>query len=696
MKKLIANNKSTIELFGIILMLLAVYGAITLKFSFNVLLILVFILFAAFVFIIFKNEKLYKNLIENFFKFRWLIYLIVFIICILFKLHGSSIGVYNTYFKEKIDSRENSTLLGVPRMIRSDEFNVLTPYYISQTYNDFNKNSDMMSLTPQNMIIGYNAPVKDITILAKPLDWGYMLLGKDYGLSWYWCMKTLLLFAFALECMLIFTKNKELSIIGAFLVAFGPATLWWFAPHMPDVILWAMAILSTMYYYLSTEKRWLKNILMVIIPFIISEFVIALFPSFQVGLGIFAFVMLIMLIIRDKIQLFKCGKQNLRHVVLIILTMSLVGYFIVTNKEALLATMNTAYPGNRISTGGNGTFASLFTNLATIFLPYKSIQFSNESEMSTYIHFGFFIFLLFPSLFKIMKKNKDRNLLIGVAILIILLIYGMFVVVGFPAWLAKITLFSRINRMGMVFGLISVFFTIWGFNAIIKYRDKINPIYYFICAVVFCMINVLFIDINLRQYIAWPLYIIEILAFFIILVGIYIKWEKSALLILMGLLIFGTITINPIVTGTSDIYNHPSAKKIQEISNKNKNAYWVGYNSLVSQNYIIMNGGKSLFAVNFYPDKKKWEILDPEGKNEEFYNRYSNFIVTFTEHEGDEILITNPQADLVKVELNLKNFVDIKAKYIMSQIELDRENDDYKLSKIYEDGDCKIYEIIKK
>ena len=696
MKKFIVKNKTIFELLGILSMILVICGFITSRIGINKVVICLTLLSILIVVFKFKYETFFDNTLEKIFKFRWLLYLVVFLICVIFKLNGSSIGVYNTYYKEKIDSTKNTILLGQPRYIRSDEFNVLTPYYISQTYNKFKKNSNMMSLTPQNMIIGYNAPVKDITILAKPLDWGYILFGKDYGLSWYWCMKIILIFAFALECMYIFTKNKKLSIVGAFLVALGPSTQWWFAPHMPDVILWIMAVLSTMYYYLTIDKRWLKNLLMIIIPFIITEFVIALFPSFQVGLGIFAFIMFVLLIIRDKIPLFKDKKQNIRHIVLFLLTISLVGYFIITNKEALLATMNTAYPGNRISTGGIDNFSSIFTDLTTIFLPYKEITYSNNCEVSTYIHFGFFIALLFPILYKIMKKNKDRNIIIGTGMLLILIVYAIFMIIGFPTWLAKITLFSRINRMKMIFGIISIFFTIWGFDAIIKYRKQINPIYYCLCCVIFCLINVSFITPEIKQYLPWFLFIFEIIVFFAILVFMYFKWDKISISLLLGLLFFGTILINPISRGTTDIYNHPSAKKIQDIVKKDKNAYWLGYNSIVSQNYIMLNGGKSINAVNFYPDKKKWKILDPKGKYDEIYNRYAHLQVIFTKNENDKIKLENLTPDLIKMELNLQDLINLNVKYILSSEELDRENDNYKLKKIYKDMDCYIYELVNK
>ena len=110
----------------------------------------------------------------------------------------------------------------------------------------------------------------------------------------------------------------------------------------------------------------------------------------------------------------------------------------------------------------------------------------------------------------------------------------------------------------------------------------------------------------------------------------------------------------------------------------------------------MLNGGKSINAVNFYPDKKKWKILDPKGKYDEIYNRYAHLQVIFTKNENDKIKLENLTPDLIKMELNLQDLINLNVKYILSSEELDRENDNYKLKKIYKDMDCYIYELVNK
>ena len=139
-----------------------------------------------------KGNKI-KDITLFLIKWRYIVAVIVFAILVMFRVHGSSIAEYNKLFADAPEYNSESIILGKSRAIRSDEWLVHTPYYMSQTYNDFEKDSDMMSLSGQDMIVSTDAPVKNLLVVAKPFTWGYMLLGNEYGLSWHWCSKLILL-----------------------------------------------------------------------------------------------------------------------------------------------------------------------------------------------------------------------------------------------------------------------------------------------------------------------------------------------------------------------------------------------------------------------------------------------------------------------------------------------------------------------
>ena len=251
------------------------------------------------------------------------------------------------------------------------------------------------------------------------------------------------------------------------------------------------------------------------------------------------------------------------------------------------------------------------------------------------------------------------------------------------------------GRMKMIEGLIFVFFTIWGIDSLLKIKEKINPLYYFLCVFIYCLIYILNINSNQLSYMPKYIYLLEILYFAVILTSLYIRYEELSLALLLGLLIFASISINPIERGIFAIENHPSAREIKRIIKEDSDSYWIGYNSLVLQGYALANGAKTLNAVNYYPDFKKWYKLDINKANEEAYNRYAHIVVTLSE-TNETIFEKETSADVVRVKIPLNKFKDLNVKYILTQEKLTQETNQYKLEEIYKDSNCFIYEIKEK
>ena len=693
MKKIL---DSKIFNFIFILLIIAFCSSIIIyEFNINKITIFLILFFILLDYIYVFKKELFEKIIDNFVRYRFLICLILFIGCVLFKISGSSIGMYDTLFPTKIDAK-NSVVFGTARGVRSDEWVVMTPYYFSQKYNNYDVLSHQMSVDGQNMIIGYNSPVKDITVLGKPLNWGYMLLGNEYGLSWYWCMKILLMFLAAFEvCYIITKKNKKLSIVGAIMIAFAPAIQWWFAPHMPDVVLWAMVLFSFLYHFFTNQKRWVRNVLTILLPISVMQFAVALFPSFQVGLGYFIIFIFLALIFRDKIKLFENKKQIIRNIIVVIASLGLVGYFVFSNIDALKYEMNTAYPGKRVDVGGNYVAKDLFTDLGTPFLSYTGSKapYTNQCEDSTFIHFGIFILMLSPLLIKELKKKKDRDYILGIGFISIIVLDIVFMIVGFPEIISKLTFFSYINRMKMILGFILTLFTIWGFNNLEKIGDKIDNKYYYLAIFAYSFMLLSFIDGNLMNYLPRFVYYIEIIIYAFMLFLIKQKRFNYGYVSLIGLVLFSSIVINPINIGSTSITNHPSSTKIQEIVQQDKDAYWIGYENIVYPSYLLANGAKTFNAVNFYPDFGKWNKIDDKNEFNEIYNRYAH-IVTSISLDGQDHVNSYTTPDTLKLDISLHTMKEFYIKYVLTNQDLSniKENKLF-LEEIYSDNDIKIYQL---
>ena len=210
------------------------------------------------------KEMSLREVVLKVVRFRWLVAFLLFVVLVCFKVHFSSIGVYYEMFPTVLNQEEKEKYkkFGEDRKIRSDEWMVHTPKYFAQKNNDFRMYSNRGSLGDINEVLDYYAPVKDLTLIGKPFNLGYILFGNEYGLSFYFCMLLILLFMTAFEMLYILTKKSLIaSLVGMFLIGFAPAMQWWLVPHITIVFVYAMGLFSASYYFLTSKTRVKRLIL---------------------------------------------------------------------------------------------------------------------------------------------------------------------------------------------------------------------------------------------------------------------------------------------------------------------------------------------------------------------------------------------------------------------------------------------------
>lgn len=637
--------------------------------------------------------NLLKTVILFMIKWRYLIALIVFVLCVLFKLHGSSINEYNKLFSDYDKYSSESLILGNSRPIRSDDWLVQTPYYMSQYYNDYNKDNTLVTLSGQDMLVAQNAPVKDITMIAKPFTWGYIMFGNEYGLSWYWASKMILLVLLSFEaCMIITKKNKKVALLGAMMIAFSPAVQWWFVPHATDVFFWGLALFATAYHFFTSEKKW-RWIFMILLSCSVITFVMVLYPPLQVPIGLVMLALFVACLVRDKKDITFKKKDIWQIIVMALFVLIVLGLVVWNSKDAIMALYNTVYPGKRVSLGGGQGIGGLFTDLTSFLLPFKQITYSNNSEVSTFVQFAPIFLMLYPLIWK--KMKKDKNMIVGNVLLICIIVMFVFMSIGFPELLAKLTLFSYVDsaRMKLAYGLVAVLFTIWGLDMIWK-KQIFSKKQIFGAIAVFGFLYVCFIGDKELSYVGWKYYGILIIGLMILAFLMLRHYQKIFLVAMAGLMLIVGATVNPIARGISALNGHPLEQKINEIADKDKDAYWLSVNSILMQQLAIANGAKMLNAVNFYPDMEKWKILDPTGEYSDIYNRYAHILVFLT-NDNTEFL-TGSAPDNFVLKLSCKDALKWPTKYILSVGKLSACTNDFK--EIYNDteGDYYIYERVKK
>lgn len=120
----------------------------------------------------------FKNKILDFiYKYRFIIVIVLIAIGVLFKLHGSSLSIWNGTVLQT-DVENSHILFGQTRNIRTDEWAVTTPLTFAQSFNGFKYFSDILrGGTTTDAFSIYGLPVLSIAGIFRPFHLGYMILG---------------------------------------------------------------------------------------------------------------------------------------------------------------------------------------------------------------------------------------------------------------------------------------------------------------------------------------------------------------------------------------------------------------------------------------------------------------------------------------------------------------------------------------
>lgn len=610
-----------------------------------------------------------RRTVETIVKYRYLIALVLFVILVLFKVNGSSISVYGESSIQ--GSIGKPVLFGKVRPIRSDEWMVQTPYFIAQANSKtpYSVVNPDISLSGQNMIVSYGAPVWDISTLAKPLNWGFLLFGSSYGLSWYWCMKTLLLILLSFElCMMITRKNLFVSILGAFWITYSPAVQWWFMQHVGDIIFYMEAVVVLFYYFF---RYFNKILLKIIFAFLFAlscvGFALTVYPAIQVPL-FYLGLLLCALIFWDfrKTIKFKTIDYVISGVAVLLIVFLLMHVYLIS-KDAISAILNTTYPGHRVSRGGEGAPFAVNNFLTNVFLPFKDIPntISNNCEISGFYNFLPAVLLALPLLI----KRKVGNLKYGIALAVFSLLSIAYLYMKIPVFLAKATLLSYVTyRIEIAYGIASVYLSIWALSEFIRSKS-VSRMYSSVLSLLIGLFYFITVDLTpIKGYVRLRYYLAFILTF-IVLNYLLLRGKKflfSSVMIIV--IMISGLFVNPVNIGLGNMFHNNLTSTVQSIKKQNPNARWIALNGSSMGSYLYALGIKDLDGTDYYPDMKKWKLLDPDGKYMSVYNRYAHVTYVLTNRTTDMSTIAG---DSILVNLNVNDLRKLKVGYILAKNRLE-------------------------
>lgn len=633
--------------------------------------------------ILFDLRKLYDFVYERRF---WLI-CGIFSIMVACNLNYSSMDVIDGYVQTGEYSQYSDPVIGTPRDIRSDEWMVTLPRYMSTDFSGYGKMNNIVrgtettNMSASGLYLSYSA-------LAHPADWGFYLFGSEYGLAWNWNFKIWFGLLAVFELCMILTGQKRLpSLFGAVLIWFSQYVMWW---SVTMYIFTGAAAIVFAYYLLKETNRKKKILYGVGFGIFFSNFVVDFYPAWQVPAGFLFLALALAIVIKErKSWLSFCLKDWGICIASILFSLSIIGVYLYNYQEYMTAIMNTVYPGTRANFGGYDATFKLLHSFSSILSPVLS--FGNPAEMGCL----YMVYPLGPVLAVItLIRKKGKSLLLWFLSAPTLLLY-VYCSVGLPEKLATLTMlsYSMPERAVDVLGLAFALMLVIGLGEL---EEKKLPIWIGIPVALLCVWPTTKYELsNTSEPLGRPyVYVLTgitvlVLALMISRITNWLKYSSytAAVIAVMG----AGLSVNPIMCGTDAYTSKPLYREVVQLAKSNPEAKWIAIDNIALGNYLIACGAPTYNSVNYVPNLQLWEILDPDGIYNEVYNRYAHMVVSLT---TEETWVELEQQDYMHLYLSVEDLDKIEISYICGSTVIDNPQQ-YGLEEIYHEAGMLIYKNLE-
>jgi hypothetical protein len=617
-----------------------------------------------------------------------------------------------------------------PRSVRSDEWLVTTPLALAQLQHSprfpvVNTNIG----DGQNMLINPSVPVWHPSLLARPVTWGYFLLGARRGLAWSWWFQAFSCFtALFLLLEIILEGRPRLAAFGAF----------WFCASayvvcfslLPAYYAFFPALMCvTAYYVLRSNKPLIQLVSGALLGINAAGFFMLLYPPWQIPLGYLSLLLFLALSYRDRLdrKLWPIsGSRALAILIAIVIAGALIGAFLATCLPALKVMADTVYPGQRASNSGTYTLRVFFRGMYNLISAYSApAELGNQSEASSFYYF------FPPILLALALSRRLRSIvgIVGLSLAAYILLLSLFAFAPLPAVVAKILLLNYAvpSRTDIGFGLASIILSVIvlaGLNPLggrpggdtQSRREQAAAV---LVSVGFAL--VIFVTGLLLSLVAsgFPPVSATMLAALVCGLAAFclLAGKPRIFCCLVGAAVLATAAFfNPLSTNLDFLYNSELALKITELnrtsdapslpksgvpapaglSAQEQRPLWLCYGLAYPEVQVQILGGRALPGIQWPPQRELWRCLDPSGAYEHVYNRYAH-VQLAADWGGQEVTFTSPKDDTMVVNVSPTNpvFASMGARYVLAMYKYQENMDRLGLPVIYKShtGSFTIYGI---
>jgi hypothetical protein len=585
------------------------------------------------------------------------IILTVFVLGVLFRIHGYSTSMWRDY----IDGSEKSEILaGEPRAIRSDDWAVEIPLMLAQWSHEprfplINENIGMGA----NMLTHSKNPIWHPVTLFRPTVWGFFI-GPGIGLAWMWWSMVLgLFYGCFLLLMLISRSHFDLSVLGSLLLVFSPFFQFW-SFHKAEIPIFMTFVFVALTYLLYSKHA--KSIMAngLLLGWATACFGVSfLYPPFQIA----CFYLLLFLIAGFAIE--RHSDFSVRRywglrlgaiVIAAIISFRAFLSFYISAEDVINIMSQTVYPGDRFCLGGDLPAWAVFRQTFLSLLFYSSLrdidwsQLGNRCESSSFI---FFFPLIAIALFWHWLKQKKISDWIGLSMVGYCAIMFFYIIVGFSPALSKYTLFYQMqgNRALIGLGIANTILLVSFLSRKRAFTDTerlvqvcLWTLFLFVMGLSFAR----YFDQFSIPYVLATALVCGGLSYCFLVPAL----RKPAFAILVVSSMVATFWFNPIVVGgTTYFYENPVSKTILHIDEAEAGeTRWAVFGHWVFPNLFRILGVNCANGTHPYPQLALWEGFDASQKYRSEYNRFAH--VSFQAETNGSIRFHSPSPDQLFVHID--------------------------------------------
>ncbi len=214
-----------------------------------------------------KPTKIYLGIIVS-----------LFLLCLVFKIHLSNIPIWYQIFGQQAKMKKE-VIFGQPQTIRSDEWMMVSPLFLSQIENNLPLQNVSCGGESSPLVLGL--PVNAIYDLFRPHLYLYHFLDKERAFSVVYLTKTFFLLSFFFLFLKVITRNNFwVSFLCTFMM-FSTSIIQWWSVYSEFVYLGSAIFLSFVYLLYSKEK-WITAISAWFLTSFTFSYLIFLYPPYQV------------------------------------------------------------------------------------------------------------------------------------------------------------------------------------------------------------------------------------------------------------------------------------------------------------------------------------------------------------------------------------------------------------------------------